>query len=42
VSARGQPLGGDAVAQGPMYMRAFRDLDGHQWSFIHLDTSAVA
>jgi predicted lactoylglutathione lyase len=40
VSAGGQPLG-DAVAQGPMYMRAFRDLDGHQWSFIHMDMSAL-
>ena len=24
-----------------MYMRAFRDLDGHQWSFIYMDMSAV-
>jgi len=40
VSAGGQPLGG-AIAQGPMYMRAFRDLDGHQWSFIHMDISAL-
>jgi predicted lactoylglutathione lyase len=40
VSAGGQPLG-DAVAQGPMYMRAFRDLDGHQWSFIHMDMSSL-
>jgi predicted lactoylglutathione lyase len=30
--------GTDAGAQdeGYMYMRAFRDLDGHQWSLIHL------
>lgn len=27
--------------QGFMYMRGFRDLDGHQWSFIHMDMSAV-
>jgi predicted lactoylglutathione lyase len=40
VSAGGQQLGG-AIAQGPMYMRAFRDLDGHQWSFIHMDMSAL-
>jgi uncharacterized protein len=25
-----------------MYMRGFRDLDGHQWSFIYMDMSAVA
>jgi hypothetical protein len=24
-----------------MYMRAFRDLDGHQWSFIHMDLAAI-
>jgi predicted lactoylglutathione lyase len=24
-----------------MYMRAFRDLDGNQWSFIHMDMSSV-
>ncbi|MEK8105863.1 hypothetical protein NKG94_13245 [Micromonospora sp. M12] len=24
------------MANGPMYMRGFRDLDGHQWSFLHL------
>jgi predicted lactoylglutathione lyase len=23
-------------------MRGFRDLDGHQWSFIYMDMSAVA
>jgi uncharacterized protein len=27
--------------QGFMYMRGFRDLDGHQWSFIYMDMSAV-
>jgi len=25
-----------------LYMRGFRDLDGHQWSFIHMDLSAIA
>jgi uncharacterized protein len=25
-----------------MYMRGFRDLDGHQWSFIYMDMSAFA
>jgi predicted lactoylglutathione lyase len=40
VSAGGQSLG-DAVEDGPMYMRGFRDLDGHQWSFIHMDMSAI-
>jgi uncharacterized protein len=37
--------GGEAVGepddQGFMYMRGFRDLDGHQWSFIYMDLSAV-
>jgi uncharacterized protein len=33
---------GDADDQGYMYMRGFRDLDGHQWSFIYMDMSAIA
>ncbi|MEH0930372.1 VOC family protein [Micromonospora sp. CPCC 205558] len=33
--AGGESLG-PGMANGPMYMRGFRDLDGHQWSFIHL------
>ncbi|HEY7048348.1 MAG TPA: VOC family protein [Jatrophihabitantaceae bacterium] len=37
---RAVALGGQAVGEpqdwGFMYMRAFRDLDGHQWSFMHL------
>lgn len=32
---------GDPDDQGFMYMRGFRDPDGHQWSFIHMDMSAV-
>ena len=32
---------GDADDQGFMYMRGFRDLDGHQWSFIWMDMSAI-
>ena len=32
---------GEAQDQGLMYMRGFRDLDGHQWSFIHMDMSAL-
>jgi predicted lactoylglutathione lyase len=39
VAAGGQAVG--VQDQGFMYMRAFRDLDGHQWSFIHLDMSAM-
>lgn len=31
---------GEPDDQGFMYMRGFRDLDGHQWSFIHMDLSA--
>ena len=40
VAAGAQSLG-DADDQGFMYMRGFRDLDGHQWSFIWMDMSAV-
>jgi predicted lactoylglutathione lyase len=40
VAAGAQSLG-DPVDQGCMYMRGFRDLDGHQWSFIHMDLSAI-
>jgi predicted lactoylglutathione lyase len=32
---------GEAEDDGFMYMRGFRDLDGHQWSFIHMDMSAI-
>ncbi len=28
---------GEPVDDGFMYMRAFQDLDGHQWSFIHMN-----
>jgi uncharacterized protein len=40
VAAGAQSLG-DAQDDGFMYMRGFRDLDGHQWSFIYMDMSAV-
>ena len=40
VSAGARSLG-EGIADGPMYMRGFRDLDGHQWSFIHMDMSAI-
>ncbi|RZT78163.1 hypothetical protein EV382_1344 [Micromonospora violae] len=33
--AGGESLG-PGTADGPMYMRGFRDLDGHQWSFLHV------
>lgn len=33
---------GEPDDQGFMYMRGFRDLDGHQWSFIHMDMSAIS
>jgi uncharacterized protein len=36
IESGGESLG-DAVEDGPMYMRAFRDPDGHQWSLVHLD-----
>ena len=32
---------GEPEDQGFMYMRGFLDLDGHQWSFIHMDMSAI-
>src|ERR671919_605345 len=32
---------GEPEDDGFMYMRGFRDLDGHQWSFIHMDVSAI-
>ncbi|MCF0097474.1 VOC family protein [Micromonospora sp. NPDC049114] len=35
VVAGGESLGA-GITNGPMYMRGFRDLDGHQWSFLHL------
>ena len=40
VGAGGQELG-EPDDQGFMYMRAFRDLDGHQWSSIYMDMSSV-
>lgn len=41
LAAGAQDLG-EAQDDGFMYMRGFRDLDGHQWSFIHMDMSAIA
>jgi uncharacterized protein len=32
---------GEAQDDGFMYMRGFRDPDGHQWSFIYMDTSVI-
>lgn len=40
IAAGAQPLG-EPEDQGFMYMRGFLDLDGHQWSFIHMDLSAI-
>jgi predicted lactoylglutathione lyase len=40
LAAGGQPFG-EPEDQGFMYMRAFRDLDGHQWSSIYMDMSAI-
>ena len=40
LAAGGESLG-DAQDDGVMYMRGFRDPDGHQWSFIHMDMSAI-
>ena len=41
LAAGGEPLG-EPEDDGFMYMRGFRDLDGHQWSFIYMDMSATA
>jgi predicted lactoylglutathione lyase len=40
LAAGGQAMG-EPDDQGFMYMRGFRDLDGHQWSFIYMDMSAI-
>jgi predicted lactoylglutathione lyase len=40
LAAGAQSLG-EPLDDGVMYMRGFRDLDGHQWSFLHLDMSAI-
>lgn len=32
---------GELVDNGPMYMQPFHDLDGHRWSVIYMDMSAV-
>jgi uncharacterized protein len=40
IAAGARPLG-EPDDQGFMYMRGFLDLDGHQWSFIHMDMSAI-
>ena len=40
LAAGGRSLG-EPEDQGYMYMRGFLDPDGHQWSFIHMDMSAI-
>ena len=39
--AAGAQALGEPQDDGVMYMRGFRDLDGHQWSFIYMDMSAI-
>jgi uncharacterized protein len=41
VVAGGGETIGEPEDQGFMYMRGFRDLDGHQWSFIYMDMAAL-
>ena len=41
VAAGGERVGA-AQDQGFMYMRAFRDLDGHQWSLLWFDPAAMS
>jgi len=40
IAAGGQAIG-EPEDDGFMYMRGFHDLDGHQWSFIYMDLSAI-
>jgi predicted lactoylglutathione lyase len=40
LEAGGQALG-EPQDDGFMYMRGFCDIDGHQWSFIYMDMSAI-
>jgi uncharacterized protein len=40
-SAAGAQVLGEPQDDGFMYMQGFRDLDGHQWSFIYMDMAAV-
>jgi predicted lactoylglutathione lyase len=40
LAAGGESLG-EPEDDGFMYMQGFRDLDGHQWSFIYMDMSAI-
>jgi uncharacterized protein len=40
LAAGGESLG-EPQEDGFMFMRGFRDLDGHQWSFIYMDMSAI-
>jgi uncharacterized protein len=40
IEAGGQALG-EPQDDDFMYMRGFHDLDGHQWSFIYMDMSAI-
>jgi predicted lactoylglutathione lyase len=40
IAAGGRSLG-EAQDDGFMYMRGFCDLDGHQWSSIYMDFSAI-
>ncbi|MGS2616639.1 VOC family protein [Micromonospora sp. LZ34] len=35
MAAGAEPLA-ETQEQGGLYMRGFRDLDGHQWSFLHV------
>jgi predicted lactoylglutathione lyase len=39
IAAGGSGLG-PAKDDGFLYMRGFRDLDGHQWSFVYMDMAA--
>lgn len=39
--AAGASPSGDAMDEGPMYLRRFADPDGHLWEVFHMDQSAI-
>ncbi|MBA0053311.1 glyoxalase [Streptomyces sp. AJS327] len=40
LAAGGRPSG-EPIMDGPMYGRAFLDLDGHQWELMYMDPAAL-
>lgn len=42
VEAAGGAVASEPIDQGPMYMQAFEDPDGHRWSVTYLDLAAMS